>query len=161
MWGCLDGPDDAAAGSTMGVSMGIRGDVSKGTQVGSSKRHSMGPVCKSACKRAGFDSRLHPFPLRPIPTYRRVRRPRPRPRPVPGILDAWAIGRRGQCAAATARHMPCVRCVPRVTLCVACRCYAVCRTLCLQHIKQRIEDLIQREFLERNKDQSQVYNYLA
>jgi len=30
-----------------------------------------------------------------------------------------------------------------------------------KHIKQRIEDLIQREFLERNKDQSQVYNYLA
>jgi hypothetical protein len=50
----------------------------------------------------------------------------------------------------------------RVSRCVLrAGCYAVCRTLCLQHIKQRIEDLIQREFLERNKDQSQVYNYLA
>ena len=80
---------------------------------------------------------------------------------MPGILDAWAIGRRGQCAAATAcTHAMFVAC--RVSRCVLrAGCYAVCRTLCLQHIKQRIEDLIQREFLERNKDQSQVYNYLA
>ena len=33
--------------------------------------------------------------------------------------------------------------------------------LCVQYIKKRIESLIEREYLQRDRDDSRLYRYLA
>jgi hypothetical protein len=49
----------------------------------------------------------------------------------------------------------------------ACACCVYCVCLCVRKqvtpadLKKRIESLIEREYLERDKDQPSTYNYLA
>jgi hypothetical protein len=58
----------------------------------------------------------------------------------------------------------CVLCcaVLCAVLCCAVLCAVLCRFPCTgADVKRRIETLIEREYLERDKADSSVYNYLA